>query len=448
MEQIKGKNWLHLDLKGAIPSVRIMKKQLAYFKQCGFNGIVWEYDDRIPWKSWENTWRPGYTLDEVKELHESCRGLGLEIVPLIQIQGHLEWVLKQPAYAYLSENNSSSEICPLNPDSFPLIKNWIREVLELHPDSKFIHLGADETWFLGTCPECSKQDKIQVYLNHVSKVCQFVLDQGRIPLIWADVFQRENRTEAAGSLPQGTILVDWQYSDTPPYPGTKILLESGHEVMGASGAMIGWWEHCLQVMSEFQSRIDNVTGWNKWAEDHASGVIHTTWTRGASLWNIYGYWLGALPAFIAAGNPEAWAKHPWNSFIRKLSEVIKGNQIDKLQAILPEIAKLPAANEIEEQSKNWIHLAIRYQELQQEFQIHRATRRIITETSKFVGFDSSMFRHDCVQPLEALLPKLDLWEQDARKFWKENELSEEEEFMATHIGLIRRDVQDCLKMEI
>ena len=59
-----------------------------------------------------------------------------------------------------------------------------------------------------------------------------------------------------------------------------------------------------------------------------------------------------------------------------------------------------------------------------------------------------MFRHDCVQPLEALLPKLDLWEQDARKFWKENELSEEEEFMATHIGLIRRDVQDCLKMEI
>ena len=128
--------------------------------------------------------------------------------------------------------------------------------------------------------------------------------------------------------------------------------------------------------------------------------------------------------------------------------MIKGNQIDKLQAILPDIAKLPAANEIEEQSKNWIHLAIRYQALQQEFQIHRATRRIITETSKFVGFDSSMFRHDCVQPLEALLPKLDLWEQDARKFWKENELSEEEEFMATHIGLIRRDVQDCLKMEI
>ena len=365
-----------------------------------------------------------------------------------QIQGHLEWVLKRPEYKYLSENNSSSEVCPNNPDLLPLLKAWITEVLELHADSKFIHLGADETWFLGTCPICSKQDKIAVYLDHVSKICSFVLEQGRIPMIWADVFQRENRTEEAGQLPAGTILVDWQYSGTPPYPGTEILMKSGHEVMGASGAMIGWWEHCLQVISEFQSRIDNVTGWNKWAEEHQSGIIHTTWTRGATLWNIYGCWLGVLPVYIAAGNPAVWETHPWKQTIRKISEVIKGNQIDQLEQIFPEIEALPTENPIEEQAKKWIYLAVRYQQLQQEFQIHRATRRIITETSKFVGFDSSMFQHDCVEPLEKLLPKLDQWEKDARTFWKENELSEEEEFMATHINLIRRDVTDCLNMKI
>ena len=448
MKSVNGKNWLHLDLKGAIPSCRKMKEQLAYFKHCGFNGIVWEYDDRIPWKSWNNTWRKGYTLEELRELHGTCRELGLEIIPLIQIQGHLEWILKQKESAFLSENNSSSEICPLNPKAFPLLQSWIREVMELHPDSKYIHLGADETWHLGTCPECSKHDKIKLYLDHVSKVCHFVLEHGRIPLIWADVFQRENRTEEAQKLPEGTVLVDWQYTGTPPYPGTEILLKSGHDVMGASGAMIGWWEHCLQVMSEFQGRIDNVTGWNEWAKIHRSGVIHTTWTRGATLWNIYGNWFGALPAFIAAGDPEKWEKHPWNSFIRKLSDVIKGNQIDQLQSILEEIADLPAADGIELQAKNWITLAVRYQRLQQEFQIHRATRRIITETSKFVGFDSSMFQHDCVAPLEKLLPQLDQWEKDARSFWNENELSEEDEFMATHIALIRKDVIDCLNMPI
>jgi hypothetical protein len=50
-----------------------------------------------------------------------------------------------------------------------------------------------------------------------------------------------------------------------------------------------------------------------------------------------------------------------------------------------------------------------------------------------------MFRKNAEEPFRALLPKLDLWEQDARQFWQDNELSDEEEFMATHIVLIRTD---------
>ena len=33
-------NWLHLDLKGAIPSVGKLLEQLEFWKDCGYDGIV------------------------------------------------------------------------------------------------------------------------------------------------------------------------------------------------------------------------------------------------------------------------------------------------------------------------------------------------------------------------------------------------------------------------
>ena len=106
-------NWLHLDLKGAIPSVGKLLEQLEFWKDCGYDGIVWEYDDRIPWQSWPGTWRGGYTIQEQRRLMDA-RKLELETVPLIQIQGHLEWLLKHERYSGWRENGVSSELCPLS----------------------------------------------------------------------------------------------------------------------------------------------------------------------------------------------------------------------------------------------------------------------------------------------------------------------------------------------
>lgn len=142
-------NWLHLDLKGAIPSVGKLLEQLEFWKDCGYDGIVWEYDDRIPWQSWPGTWRGGYTIQEQRRLMDACRKLELETVPLIQIQGHLEWLLKHERYSGWRENGVSSELCPLHPEVLPRLKKWIDEITTLHPGSRFLHLGADETWYMG-----------------------------------------------------------------------------------------------------------------------------------------------------------------------------------------------------------------------------------------------------------------------------------------------------------
>jgi hypothetical protein len=226
---------------------------------------------------------------------------------------------------------------------------------------------------------------MNIYVNHVSRMCRYTLERGLRPLIWADMFWREERIDIAALLPVGTILVDWQYNRQPPYDSTAELLKSGREVMGASGIMIGWWEHCLQIMSDPQSRIANVSAWNRYAQDNDLGVIHTTWTRAASLWNIYGTWFGAFPAFIAGGNPKSWEIHPWYNFMQKLSRVMERNQVDELDKIAVEILLIPASSAMETQARRWMNLAVRYQVLQQELQIHRSTRRTLEQVSRFVG---------------------------------------------------------------
>lgn len=445
------KNWLHLDWKGAIPGKRKLLESLTYWKQIGFTGVVLEYDDRIPWQTWPGTWRKGYTAEEYQEILAHCRELKLEVVPLIQIQGHLEWLLKQEQYAALRENGQVSELCPLHPEVRGRLKQWINEVASKNPDSRCIHLGGDETWHLAECPLCRKkaeQDprgKLGVYLDHVSEMCRHAVSKGLRPLIWADMFPREKRMDLAALLPPETVLVDWQYDSEPPYPTTaELLAEGGHEIFGASGVMIGWWEHCYRIQSDPLSRIRNTSSWTRWAEQNCAGVLHTTWTRGASLWNIYGCWHGQLPAMIAGASPEAWETHPWKNAMEEISAIILRDLPTELSKGIGILEGLNAENPMEESCLDWLKLALRYQSIEKELHIADSTRRTLDKVSGFVGRDPDCYEKNCIRPYSDLLSKLETLEQDMHRFWTVNDLSDEAEFLATHTQILREIMQEAL----
>ena len=105
-------NWIHLDLKGAVPSFEALMNQLQYIRDYGYTGIIFEYEDRLKWKNWPELARQPFSRNEHRKLLEYCHDLGLETVPLIQTLGHLEWILKHEEYCHLRENNSVSELCP------------------------------------------------------------------------------------------------------------------------------------------------------------------------------------------------------------------------------------------------------------------------------------------------------------------------------------------------
>ena len=435
-------NWLHVDFKGIIPEFGMILRFVEFWKQCGFNGLILEYDARIPWKTWKGTWRGGLTMEQVGILVRKCHDLGLETVPLIQIHGHLEWLLGHEKYACLREADYVSELCPNHPDTIPLLKKWIDEVAALHPWSRYIHLGCDEAWHIGSCRICSKIPKKEIYLRHVSAMAGYAVSKKLTPMIWGDFFLRENAVDSLKFLPEDTILVDWNYSGKGPYPGAESFLKAGRRIFGASGLSVtGGMNHI--IMSNHRDRIENALAWTEFAQKTGIGLMHTTWGRGTSMGNLYNCWFGIVPAFIAAGNYAAWKKHPWFGPVDEMSEVIIRENAHELWSFAEKILSVPAETEIEKAALRWFSLAMRYQGFQKKLFQQTYTRKYLPVISRFVGEDEYV-SFSTNNYFHILLREIQEWEADTDAFFREFGLTDRKEFLASRSGILKKDIRAIL----
>ncbi len=129
-------------------------KELARYK---INAVILEWEDKFPYQSHPEVAAPlalspaqvGTLLDVAAQHH-------IQVIPLLQTLGHVEYILKHPRFAALRERAGDiSQFCPCEGGSLALITELLDELLAAHPDATFIHLGGDETWLLGSCPRCA-----------------------------------------------------------------------------------------------------------------------------------------------------------------------------------------------------------------------------------------------------------------------------------------------------
>merc|ERR1712051_836179 len=130
----------------------------------------------------------------------------LIVIPLVQTFGHMEFVLKLDEFKDLREVPIYPQsICPSQDRSWTIIQEMIDQVLSLHPDAAWLHIGCDEDYQLGQCPICSQklltantdpsnsngyQDGRSLFLQHVHRVASYVKNQKNvIPIIWDDMLR-------------------------------------------------------------------------------------------------------------------------------------------------------------------------------------------------------------------------------------------------------------------
>jgi glycosyl hydrolase family 20 len=250
----------HMDLKKGILKKKELYKFIDRLAELRINTILLEYEDRFAYKS-HPTLAASDALSpkNAKALAEYAKKRHIKIIPLLQSLGHVEYVLQSKQYAHLREfSDAISQYCPSNPETFKLFKSFFEELLEVHSDSEYFHIGGDETALLGKCPACKKivdkKGKTALYVNYIKKVCELVLKSGKRPILWDDMLTRSGDPELLKKLPKGTAVMYWDYRDEDSACGQFLIegsrvsrkwidkIANSKDFAGAPQGFSGYWE--------------------------------------------------------------------------------------------------------------------------------------------------------------------------------------------------------------
>jgi hexosaminidase len=376
----------HLDCKSGMPELEGLYKFADRLAEWKINTLLIEYEDRFPYKFAPEITLPGSpTLEEWDNFLKHCRSMGMKIIPLVQTHGHLNYLLKHEKFASFREGENIDEICPTNPEAVSLIKTMLEEVLVLHEEDEFFHIGADETWNLATCSECQKrlengETKLDVFCKQVGKMHKYLTERGKRVIMWCDMFWRSNTPEMVKRLPEDIILCEWIYTlpvrkgsprmawngkllysqkycennpsnNTPgedyienaeskaqefalkylmPDAETGIgklsahaeyFMQEGYEVIGVGAARSGQCDW-LFGQGSIIDRLNNIANWSDYGKNsNIKGVIISSWSRGSGSRPPYSPWESALDA-IAATSQFLWTA---DTSIKEFAEIASGN---------------------------------------------------------------------------------------------------------------------------
>ncbi len=271
----------HLDLRIQVMTMAALRNFALQLSKNGINTLVMEWEASYPYKDQPlipN--RYAYSREEVRSFTSYCKSLGIEVIPLQQSFGHVEYILRNYKYAALREDTKDfSQVCPLETEgNRELFYNLFSDLTSTH-SSRFIHIGGDETRLLGHCEKCRKRaleaGNSRLYIDHIKMLCDLVIKLGKRPVLWADIAIKY--PDAIHLLPKETVFVDWNYGwDLDRFGNHQKLLESGYEIWGAPSIRSHPDNYFL---AQWKKHFDNIHDFIPVARKLGyKGIIMTSWS--------------------------------------------------------------------------------------------------------------------------------------------------------------------------
>ncbi|WP_295796988.1 beta-N-acetylhexosaminidase [Mucilaginibacter sp.] len=228
----------HIDLRIQVMTMDALKAFALKLSRQGINTIIMEWEGTYPFEKHPlipN--RYAYTKSEVASFIKYCADLKIDVIPLQQSFGHVEYILRNEKYKDLREDQKDfSQVCPLQTDlDKALFTDLYTELAATHP-SKYIHIGGDETYLLGHDARCklkvAKEGKSKLYIDYIKTLCDIVIKLGKTPVLWADIALKY--PDAIKLLPKRTVFIDWNYGwDMNNFGDHQKLMASGYEIWGS-----------------------------------------------------------------------------------------------------------------------------------------------------------------------------------------------------------------------
>ncbi|WP_169091512.1 glycoside hydrolase family 20 zincin-like fold domain-containing protein [Paenibacillus sp. PL91] len=288
---------MNYDLRQTYSKPERLVSYLADFARYKVNGLLIEYEDKFPFENYPELAHPKHALsrEQFEELKREAREYFIEIIPLQQSFGHLEYVLRHDRYKHLRETEKSiGELCPSREESFELVTGLLAEMMDRHPDSRYIHLGCDEVYSLCECETCREQyDGVRerAFIAFLNRLIVFTAERGKSPIFWHDMLDKCPEEELRKLDKRGIAMI-WIYNgrniDSEVSALTAKFRKLGIGVMGAPAVRsFDWAEH--QNYPVIVNRVDNLLQWTETSEKLGIDcMVATNWTGPFSLGVPYG----------------------------------------------------------------------------------------------------------------------------------------------------------------
>ena len=260
-------------------NLHLMEQVVETLALWKFNTLIlsFEYVPNFPFDGFGALADPKETLSrrEHAAFAAKCRGLGLEIVPLVPSFGHLHgFIFKSNEWDAIAEIHADParhqedffnprrrlNYCPSNPRTYEIFFDLFNQVLDAYP-SRFLHIGHDEIddGAVGVCPRCQGVPTWELLAEDILKIYdQMTVRQGVRLMMWPDMiipyFRGGPRHGMKNvhphmfmhfgidHIPKDIIMTDWEYArrtyylrpnEAPEgsYPSIRFLLDHGFPVL-------------------------------------------------------------------------------------------------------------------------------------------------------------------------------------------------------------------------
>jgi hexosaminidase len=258
-----------------LPTLAEVKRQIDFLARWKTNQYLFYSEASIELEGYPTLMAEArYTQAEVRDVIEYARTRHIDVIPNMELYGHLHDLFRMEKYSDLAVIPHGGEFNRRDPRIKPLLEDWIGQVARLFP-SPFFHIGFDETWLLGREAARLKTDPGELYLGLLKEVAAIVERNGKSPLAYADMIQKFPQITAG--LPRGLTAVAWHYFPLQEAEYDRLLgpLSSNGIPLILQSAVINW--HWL--VTDYDTSFRNIDVLAAAAKKHnALGLYQSGWT--------------------------------------------------------------------------------------------------------------------------------------------------------------------------
>lgn len=327
-----------LDSSRHFQRAETIKNVLRLMPHFRMNKFHWHLIDsqgfRMPSKSlpkmgqyWDHV--PGqYTVEEMKEIEDYAAELDIEIIPELDAPAHSNAFLRAyPEYA-CDPNNTGEEICIGNPKCMEMLKDLYKEILELLPRTRYIHIGGDEaeTEHWEHCPVCQQAmkklgitDIRQLEHKFMVSLMEEVKKLGCTPISWS--IPSIQHATYPNEIPQDAYVQTWLDLREPIY-----WAKQGHKVIYSlhTSLYLDYPQNFSETHAPWMFILDEKGVyicepyglWGDLVKDSIQGVEAALWTETVPEWQIMSKLFSRLPAY-AECNWSMPERKDWFDFSRR-----------------------------------------------------------------------------------------------------------------------------------